>query len=456
MNRPGSSASRRDAAPAGLAREATTGDLVAVHGGLAAPVDRRLPWSHGRALGVEAGHLPTIHVSWADVSTIHRIADGTLSPLAGPMGEAAWHRVLDDGVILSEGKPYAWGIPISLPVGDGVAARLGRGASAALRDPQGALLGILDEIEIFVWDKRKYLLGAYGTERFDHPGGRLVAEDPHGRLAGGTLRTLPQRSHPACGSWLPSPALTRSFLRDRGWQRALAFQTRNPLHRAHEYALVAGVERLTREGQFTGVVLNPLIGELKDDDVPAAVRMRCYGALRDLALLGEGDRDEALWREVGYDLLDVFEVIPLDMKMFYGGPREAIMHAVYRQNHGFTDLVIGRKHADAPYDDGCPIWGDFEAQTIFDALPGGLEIRPAKIGFAAFYESLGRVDLTENHPGERPLAISGTRVREQLARGEYPDPRILRPEVAKILIEAQTPEPFSHRTGRTRTAVDER
>ena len=231
-----------------------------------------------------------------------------------------------------------------------------------------------------------------------------------------------------------SPRMTRALVRDRRWERALAFQTRNPLHRAHEYALVAGAERLTREGFFTGVVLNPLVGELKGDDVPAVIRMRAYRRLHDERLLGQGDADTDLWKSVGYELADVFELIGLDIKMFYGGPKEAVMHAIYRQNYGFSDLVIGRKHADAPFDDGKPIWGDFDAQAIFDALRGDLRIRPCKIGFAAYYESMGRVDLTESHPNETPLTVSGTKVREQLLRGETPDPRILRPEIAQILI----------------------
>jgi sulfate adenylyltransferase len=164
--------------------------------------------------------------------------------------------------------------------------------------------------------------------------------------------------------------------------------------------------------------------------------MRCYRLLHDRRLLGEGDKDEALWRSVGFDLSEVFELIGLDIKMFYGGPSEAIMHAIYRQNYGFSDLVIGRKHADAPYEDGSPIWGDFDAQDVFDELSGELHIRPCKIGFAAFYESLGRVDLTERHPDEKPVTVSGTKVREQLRSGETPDPRIMRPEIAAILIEA--------------------
>jgi sulfate adenylyltransferase len=164
--------------------------------------------------------------------------------------------------------------------------------------------------------------------------------------------------------------------------------------------------------------------------------MRCYKVLHDRRLLGQGDKDEALWKSVGYDITEVFELIGLDIKMFYGGPSEAVMHAVYRQNYGFSDLVIGRKHADAPYEDGSPIWGDFDAQEIFGGLRGELHLRPCKIGFAAYYASMGRVDLTENHQDEKPVTVSGTEVREKLKSGVRPDPRIMRPETADILIEA--------------------
>ncbi len=411
-------------------------DLVPVHGGLREPVDRVVPLSQRARFVAEAEKLPTLQVNRADLSTVYRLGDGTLSPLEGPMNAESWHRVLDEGVVLSEGGRYAWGIPLSLPATDAEAASLAPGAAAAVRDAAGGVVAILEDLDVFDWDKIKYVKGVYGTDRFDHPGGRMVETDQRTKLVGGRIRTLPQVPDPAWGGAMLSPRLTRALIRERKWQRALAFQTRNPLHRAHEYALVAGAERLTGEGYFTGVVLNPLVGELKGDDVPAATRMRCYRELHDRGLLGQGDKDEGLWKRAGYDITEVFEVIALDIKMFYGGPREAMMHAVYRQNHGFSDLVIGRKHADAPYEDGSPIWGDFEAQEIFDSLPGELHLKPCKIGFAAFYESMGRVDLTERHGEEKPFSISGTQVRAQLKSGEPPDPRILRPEIAKILIEA--------------------
>ena len=163
--------------------------------------------------------------------------------------------------------------------------------------------------------------------------------------------------------------------------------------------------------------------------------MRTYVALRDQRLLGQGDSDTALWEKVGYELNDVFDLVGLDLKMYYGGPSEALMHAVYRQNHGFSHLVIGRKHADAPYFDGKPIWGDFDAQEVFDHLPGKLHTKPVKVGFAAYYDSMGRVDLTESHKDEQPYSISGTKVREILVSGARPDARIVRGEIADILIQ---------------------
>ncbi len=411
-------------------------DLVPVHGGLAEPVDRVVPLSQRKKLLSEAARLPQLRVSKADISTLHRIADGTLSPLEGPMKRDVYYGVLEEQRIRVGGKPYAWGIPLAFPATDGEAAQLSAGGSAAICDESGAIVAILDDVEVYEWQKPLYVERVYRTPRMDHPGGRMVEQDPRAKLVGGSLRALPQVFHPEYGEYILSPRMTRALIRERKWQRALAFQTRNPLHRAHEYALVAGAERLTRDGFFTGVVLNPLVGELKDDDVPAVTRMRTYRVLHDRRLLGEGDKDEALWTEVGYDLNDVFELIGLDMKMFYGGPSEAIMHAIYRQNHGFSDLVIGRKHADAPYEDGSPIWGDFDAQQVFEELPGELHLRPCNIGFAAYYASLGRVDLTDRHPDEKPVAVSGTKVREQLRSGQKPDPRIMRPETAEILIDA--------------------
>lgn len=418
-------------------------DLVPVHGGLEVPVSRTVPLSRRKQFLAEAAELPRIDVNRADLSTIYRIADGTLSPLIGPMDEETWHYVLDNDALDFGFRHYAWTAPISLPLTEEESRQLHVGHSAALAH-NGSIVAVLRVSSIFEWDKAKHNERFYGTARTDHPGAHMIMDDPRTRLVGGELWALPQEFDPEYGEFILSPRQMRTLIAERRWERALAFQTRNPLHRAHEYALVAGVERLTHEGCFAGVVLNPLVGELKGDDVPARIRMRCYRALHDQKLLGRGDKDESLWRERGYDLTEVFELAGLDIKMLYGGPKEAVMHGIYRQNLGFTDIVIGRKHADAPYDDGKPIWGDFDAQEVFNNLRGDLRIRPCNIGFAAYFESVGRVDLLELHADEKPVVISGSKVREALTKGERPDPRILRPEIADILI--------SHYREKTRVA----
>ncbi len=408
-------------------------DLVPVHGGLEAPVSRTVPLSRRKQFLAEAAALPRVELSRADLSTVYRIADGTLSPLTGPMDEETWHYVLDHDALDFGFRQYAWTAPVSFPVTNDESKILRIGHSAALVH-EGTIVAILRVSSVFDWDKPKHVEKFYGTTRTDHPGGHMVMDDPRTRLVGGDLWALPQQVDAEYGEFVLSPRQVRTLIAERRWERALAFQTRNPLHRAHEYALVAGVERLTADGYFAGVVLNPLIGELKGDDVPARVRMRCYRALHEQKLLGKGDKDDALWQSRGYDLTEIFELVGLDIKMLYGGPKEAVMHGIYRQNLGFTDIVIGRKHADAPFDDGKAIWGDFDAQEIFTNLKGDLRIRPCNIGFAAYFESAGRVDLMELHQGEQPMGISGSKIRGLLTNGERPDARILRPEIADILI----------------------
>lgn len=255
---------------------ATGTDLVPIHGGLADLVDRRIPLGERSRFVKEAERLPSVRVTRADLSTVYRISDGALSPMEGPMRAQEWNRVLDEQCIEVGGRRYAWTIPLSLPVTSEEASSLSSGGSAAVRDESGAVVGIVDDLEVFDWDKVHYIEKVYRTDRFDHPGGRMVESDPRDQLLGGALRALPQVVDPDYGEYMLSPRMTRWFIREHKWDRALAFQTRNPLHRAHEYALVAGAEILTRQGHFTGVVLNPLVGELKGDDVPAVVRMRCY------------------------------------------------------------------------------------------------------------------------------------------------------------------------------------
>ena len=413
-------------------------DLISPHGGLSEPVCRTVSAGEIEGFKSEMAKLPKVPVSAADLSTVYRFADGTLSPLTGPMSSKVYNRVLDESVVESNGKLYAWTIPLAFPVTAELAKTLAPGKKVALTAPSGDAVATLEISDVFAWDKPRYLKSVYGTERTDHPGADMVlkgdADKTH--LVGGEIRALPQPKNPSFGGAVLTPREVRQLLAQKGWEAVVAFQTRNPLHRAHEYALVCGLEALLRQGKNAGAALNPLIGEVKGDDVNAEIRMQTYDALIKDRALGDGDSDAELWKKRGESVPDRVILLGLDIKMFYGGPKEAVMHGIYRQNMGYTHIVIGRKHADAPYADGTAIWGDFDAQEIFNKLKGDLKIKPINVGFAAYYESIGRVDLMENHKDEKPLFISGKEVRATLLRGDMVDARIMRPSTSRILAAA--------------------
>jgi sulfate adenylyltransferase len=409
----------------------TAAALSPVHGGLDAPVDRIVSADEAAAWA----SLTRIDVNDNDRTSLYRIADGTLSPLEGPMGEADYRSVLDRAAIDRGGKAWAWTIPIILPVTDAEAASCTPGTSVALSHG-GEVFGQLEVESVYDWDKADFVSHVYGTERMDHPGARLWTEDERTKLVGGRISLVPFTDTRRFAGRVMSPAKTRALLEEKGYEQSVAFQTRNPLHRAHEYALVYGAEVILREtGKKTGVVLNPLVGQLKGDDVPADTRMATYETLIDDRYIGQGDKDEDLWKGKGQDLNDQIHLAGLDMRMYYGGPREAVMHAIYRQNLGFTHFIIGRKHADAPYDDKTPIWGDFDAQEIFQNLGGDLAISTVNVGFAAYFEELGRVGLISENKDKTIVNISGTKMREILGNGEMPDERVMRPSTAKILAD---------------------
>ena len=404
-------------------------DLIVPHGGVPTPVSRTV------------AELPTlstapIPVSDADLSTLYRIADGALSPLTGPMTKAEYTQVMEEEVVVRGGKKYAWTIPLAFPVDAELAKSLQSGTAYPLTNSAGGVVANLQLKDVYPWNKPLYNAAVYSTTRTDHPGARIANDDPRTFLVGGEVSVLPQPKNPHFGDLVMTPAESRALFNRVGYQRVVAFQTRNALHRAHEYALVVGLERLTREGHFAGAVLNPLVGETKSDDVDAVTRMKTYRALIDGKVLGEGDIDEALWAKVGRPFSDHMHLLGLDIKMFYAGPKEAVMHAIYRQNYGFTDIIIGRKHADAPYDDKSEIWDGLAAHRKFDQLRGELVINPVKVGFAAYYAEAGRVRLVEEAPKEwKMVSISGTDLRAQLGKGELPNPGIMRPATAQVLIE---------------------
>ena len=409
----------------------TVAQISPVHGGLAKPVNRIEP--RERVNYPAWRKLPAIDVNDNDRTSLYRIADGTLSPLVGPMAQADYRSALDRMLIEREGVRWAWSIPIVLPVTDAEAAQCVPGQEVGLVF-QGEVFGKLRVKDVYDWNKAEFVEKVYGTQRIDHPGARLWLGDPRSKCVGGEITLASFVDPRPFAKRVMSPLQTRALIERKGYERTVAFQTRNPLHRAHEYALVYGAEKLLKEsGKRVGVILNPLVGQLKGDDVPADVRMQTYEALVEGRFLGIGDMDEGVWKAKGQDLNDQLELIGLDIRMYYGGPREAVMHSIYRQNLGFTHFIIGRKHADAPYDDKSAIWGDFDAQSIFQKLEGKLAIQTVNVGFAAYFQELGRVGLVEESQGKTQVTISGTKMREILGKGEMPDERVMRPSTAAVL-----------------------
>jgi len=385
--------------------------------------------------------LPKISVKDVDRTSLYRIADGTLSPLTGPMSKVDYDSVLTAKCITREGKNWAWTIPISLPVTGAEAKTCPEGSKAALVDSDGKVFGVIDISSVYEWDKASFIKSVYSTDRVDHPGARLWTSDDRATLVGGEISLLPFDDKRPFAKNIYNPKRMRAYLAERGFAASIAFQTRNPLHRAHEYALVYGAETLLRslkEGEKIGVFLNPLVGQLKGDDVPAHTRMETYVTLLEGGFLGEGDADLELWKSRDQTIKEQTTLAGLDMRMFYGGPAEAVMHSIYRQNHGITNFIIGRKHADAPFDDKSAIWGDFDAQEIFSKLGGELSIKTVNVGFAAYYEELGKVGLVADNKDKKPVSISGTKVRALLNQGEKPDKRVMRPSTAEVLIKYYT------------------
>lgn len=383
--------------------------------------------------------LPKIVVNDVDMTSLYRIADGTLSPLTGPMTKDDYETVLVGKHIVRDGKKWAWAIPICLPVTSDEARSAPEGTKVVLySESDSKVFGILEVSSVYEWDKAAFIKAVYGTDRVDHPGARLWMNDDRCTMVGGDIQLLPYDDPREFKDEIFSPKKMRAYLQEHGYGASIAFQTRNPLHRAHEYALVYGAETLLRavgDEKKVGVFLNPLVGQLKGDDVPAKTRMETYARLIDEGYLGEGDMDEELWKAKKQSLKEQVKLAGLDMRMFYGGPSEAVMHAIYRQNLGITHFIIGRKHADAPFDDKTAIWGDFDAQEIFSSLGGELDIKTVNVGFAAYFEELGRVALVADNKGKKSVSISGTKVRELLNNGEKPDERVMRPSTAEVLIK---------------------
>jgi sulfate adenylyltransferase len=379
---------------------------IAPHGGdlvdLLVPEDRR------EATRTEADHLPKLVVNARELSDLEMLAVGALSPLTGFVGETDYVSVLET-MHLSSG--LAWAIPVTLSLTDDKVKRIGAGNSVALLPREGGdPIAVVDVAEVFKRDRQKEALGVYKTEDLDHPGVRALYDAGDFCLAG-TVRALTLPEHDDFLPYRLTPAQTRAAFAERGWRTVVGFQTRNPIHRAHEYLQKCALEIVD------GLLVHPLVGATKGDDVPADVRMRCYEALFE----GYYPKDRAM-----------VSVFPAAMR--YAGPREAIWHAICRKNYGCTHFIVGRDHAGVG-----SYYGTYDAQRIFEEFdPGELGITPLMFEHSFWCnacEGMASPKTCPHGEGSR-VSLSGTRVREMLRAGERPPPEFSRPEVADILIEA--------------------
>ncbi len=384
------------------------------HGG--ALINRVLHGVVREAALERASALPTVSLTPTAVSDLELIAVGAFSPLTGFMGQAAYRTVLKE-MRLPSG--LAWTIPITLAVDAETAAGLAIGAEVALAEPSGRILGILELAEKFTYDKEEEARLVYRTTEEKHPGVARLYTQGDVLLAGDIwLLDRPAYAAEQFPESRRDPAETRRIFAERGWRRVVAFQTRNPIHRAHEYLQKVALE------MADGLLLHPLVGETKDDDIPADVRMASYRAILDA------------YYPASRTLLSVY---PAAMR--YAGPREAIFHAIARQNYGCTHFIVGRDHAGVGN-----YYGSYDAHTIFDEfLPTELAITPLFFEHAFYCRKCQAVITSKTCPHDKTnhVFLSGTQVRKMLEAGEQLPIEFTRPEVSAILMvgaaRAKTP-----------------
>ena len=378
--------------------------MIAPHGGKL--VNRIVGGSEREALLAKAASLPAIELDAWTLSDVEMIAIGGFSPLEGFMGKADY-----DGVVnksrLANG--LVWSIPVTLAVDAAKAATLKAGSDAALTS-NGKVVAILHVSEIWKADKTHEAKQVLRTDDATHPGVKRL-QSVGDTYVGGRISVVNLPPPAKFAEYPSTPTQTRKLFEERGWKRIVGFQTRNPIHRAHEYIQKCALEICD------GMLLHPVVGETKGDDVPASVRMVSYEVL----LKGYYPKDRV-----------ILAINPSAMR--YAGPREAIFHALIRKNYGCTHFVVGRDHAGVG-----KFYGTYDAQKLFDEFP------PEDIGITplnfenTFYcnacQSMASSKTCPHAETDR-VSLSGTKVRELLVSAQLPPKEVSRPEVAKVLIES--------------------
>jgi sulfate adenylyltransferase len=355
----------------------------------------------------KAEGLPKVHLNSKEVSDLIMLAMGAFSPLDGFMNRNDYLGVVKN-MEMQDGT--LWPIPITLSVSSEESQSLKENQEIALVDGEsGEIMGTMTVQEKFPYDKKEEALEVFRTDDDAHPGVQRLYTQGDVYL-GGPVQAFSEGKYPDEFPEFARPAETRKIFEERGWSTVAAFQTRNPMHRSHEYLTKIAME------VSDGVFIHPIVGKLKPGDIPAEIRMKCYRVLLE-----------------NYFLKDrvVLKVYPMEMR--YGGPKEAILHAIIRQNFGCSHLIIGRDHAGVG-----KYYGAFDAQRIFDELePSALHIEPLKLDWTFWCYQCGEMASLKTcpHEVEDRCLISGTELRKMLSNGEKPPAEFSRPEVLDILID---------------------
>lgn len=379
--------------------------LITPHGGKL--VDREARGTERESWLGAAATLPSVTINARAEADLELIAIGALSPLEGFLSEADYLSVRDNRRLANG---LVWSIPITLSATAEERATLTVGQDVALKTRAGQVIAILHLAEIYSYDKQREAEAVYGTAEDKHPGVQVLYSQGE-FLLGGKVTVLDHPNGNEFKQYRRTPAETRALFAEKGWQRIVAFQTRNPVHRAHEYIQKCAMETVD------GLLLHPIVGETKADDIPADVRLRAYEAI--LENYYPADRT-------------VLGVLPAAMR--YAGPREAIFHATIRKNYGCSHFIVGRDHAGVGN-----YYGTYDAQKIFgDFTAEEIGITPMFFDNTFYCRKCeGMASLkTCPHDQSHHVSLSGTKVREMLANGEIPPPEFTRKEVAEVLIAA--------------------
>jgi sulfate adenylyltransferase len=379
---------------------------IAPHGGDL--VDRVVPEEERRERSMEASGLPKVSLNARALSDLQMISTGVFSPLEGFMLREEYEGVVED---MRLGCGLAWSLPVTLSTDEEKARELSEGSELALVDGSGEPVATMTLRELYGYDKEREARMVYRTTDADHPGvATLYLQGDV--LLGGEVELLRPPDEGRFPRYYYTPAQIRASFAEKGWKRIVGFQTRNPVHRAHEYIQKSALETVD------GLLLNPLVGETKSDDIPADVRMRSYEVI--LERYYPEDRT-------------MLAVFPAAMR--YAGPREAIFHAICRKNYGCSHFIVGRDHAGVG-----SYYGTYDAQHIFEEFePEELGITPLFFEHAFFCTECGGMGSSKTcpHDPDFHVFLSGTKVREMLSKGEYPPPEFSRPEVIEVLMDGQ-------------------